>query len=265
MKNSSSNGATGRRNVGPRSLARLLGLFDALARHPDGLKLVDLSNALQAPRSSLLNLLRPLVSDGYVSSDGMHYRLGPAVFRLSAGILSGWQSSEMLHPYVSELARCTRESVHLGVLDAEGRTIVYVDSIDSPRSVGYGVAIGSAQPLHSTAAGRVLLAFGDRRWVDSYLASSAPATLTPALCPMPSSFRDELAEIRRTRFSVDMGEAFPEFGSVAAPIFGLKGHVIAAIAVGAPVSQLKSRLHELRSLVRDIAERASGNAPQWSI
>ena len=47
--------------TGPRSLTRLLGLFDVLAKSKDGMTLAELNQALKSPKSSLLNLLRPLV------------------------------------------------------------------------------------------------------------------------------------------------------------------------------------------------------------
>jgi len=58
-----------RKVTGPRSLMRLLGLFDALAKSKEGLTLADLNTELSSPKSSLLNLLRPLVASGYLNSD----------------------------------------------------------------------------------------------------------------------------------------------------------------------------------------------------
>src|SRR5256885_15968201 len=73
---------------GPRSLARVLGLFDAVAKSADGLTLAKLSASLAAPKSSLLMLLRPLAAGGYLVHEGGRYRLGPAAFRLASGIQS---------------------------------------------------------------------------------------------------------------------------------------------------------------------------------
>ncbi|MFL6679759.1 MAG: helix-turn-helix domain-containing protein, partial [Burkholderiaceae bacterium] len=52
--------------TGPRSLARLLGLFDVLSLMPNGMSLAELNVTLESPKSSLLNLLRPLVAEGYL-------------------------------------------------------------------------------------------------------------------------------------------------------------------------------------------------------
>lgn len=245
--------------TGPRSLTRLLGLFDVLAKSKDGMTLAELNQALQSPKSSLLNLLRPLVIDGFLACDNGRYRLGPSIFRLAANIMSVWNFSSTMRPYLEELAQMSEESVYLGVLDTVGSVITYVDSIDSPKAVRFSVPVGAARPLYSTAAGRVLLAFGDQDWVDEYLKNTKVTAFTPYTVTSRKALREELENIRKTRVSVSMGETFPESGAIAAPIFGADGKLIAAIAIGAPVSRLEPRLPELRPIISDIAARASGS------
>lgn len=245
--------------TGPRSLTRLLGLFDVLAKSKDGMTLAELNQALKSPKSSLLNLLRPLVIDGYLACENGRYRLGPSIFRLAANIMSVWNFSSTMRPYLEELAQRSEESVYLGVLDTVGSVITYVDSIESPKAVRFTVPIGAARPLYSTAAGRVLLAFGDKDWVEDYLRNTKFAAYTPYTVTSRKALREELEHIRKTRISVSMGETFPESGAIASPIFGADGKLIAAIAIGAPVSRLEPRLGELRPIIADIASRASGS------
>ncbi len=76
--------------TGPRSLTRLLGLFDVLSMTPDGMSLAELNVTLESPKSSLLNLLRPLVAEGYLIHSAGQYRLGPSIFRLAASVMSAW-------------------------------------------------------------------------------------------------------------------------------------------------------------------------------
>lgn len=245
--------------TGPRSLTRLLGLFDVLAREKDGMTLAELNQKLKSPKSSLLNLLRPLVVDGYLAYDSGRYRLGPSVFRLAANIMSVWNFSSTMRPYLDELAQRSEESVYIGVLDPAARVITYVDSIESLKAVRFSVPVGAARPLFSTAAGRVLLAYADPAWLEDYLRSLKFEAFTPHTIGSRKALREALEDIRRTRISVSLGETFPESGAIAAPIFGADGKNIAAIAIGAPVSRLEPRLAELRPMIADIAARASGS------
>ena len=55
---------------------------------------------------------------------------------------------------MTELALKVQETVHLAVLS--GTEIVYVDKVDSPRTLGVMSKIGQRGPLHCTALGKVL-------------------------------------------------------------------------------------------------------------
>lgn len=251
--------AAAARNVtGPRSLMRLLRLFDALAKAKDGLSLADLNSILSSPKSSLLNLLRPLVADGYLTYDSGHYRLGPSIFRLSANIMSAWNLSSTLRPFLEELALRSRESVFLGVLDKIGKVITYVDAIESPHSVRFSVPIGGVRPLYSTAAGRVLLAYADETFQDEYFRTVKLEQLTSRTLTSRKAVREELDRIRKTKVSVSLGETFAESAAIASPVFGAEGVAIAAMAIGAPTERLNPRLAELRTTIFEVAARASG-------
>jgi IclR family transcriptional regulator, acetate operon repressor len=260
-KNRSPAAGSPREVAGPRSLMRLLGLFDALAKSPkEGLGLAELNTVLKSPKSSLLNLLRPLVSTGYLNFESGKYRLGPAIFRLAGSIMSIWNFSNAVRPFLEELAQRSRESVYLGVLDRAGKVITYVDAIDSPHSVRYSVPIGAVRPLYATAAGRVLLAFADKRWQDMYIGSTKLEARTPRTISTQKALREELERIRKTGISVSVGEMFPESAAISAPVYGADGTVAAAIAVGAPAERLQPRLAELRPIIADVATRASGRS-----
>ncbi len=250
---------TDREMGGPRSLTRVLGLFDALAKKPDGLTLAELNGVLESPKSSLLNLLRPLVLEGYLTHSHGMYRLGPTAFRLAASMMSAWNFPKLAHPYLEELAARSKESVYIGVLDREAEVITYVDAIDSPHSVRYAITVGMNRPLYCTAAGRVLLAFGDPKFVDKYLRSVKLAKKTPHTLVDRQELRRELDRIRRTGVAVSVNQLFEGSAAIAAPLYGADGQVIAAMAIGAPADRLESELPKLREIIADVASRLSGD------
>src|ERR1700758_2529412 len=89
-----------RESGGPRAMSRVLRLFDCLAKAPEGLSLSDLSAALGAPKSTLLNSLKPLATEGFLVAEGNLYRLGPRAFRLAADISSAWSLPRILRGYI---------------------------------------------------------------------------------------------------------------------------------------------------------------------
>jgi DNA-binding IclR family transcriptional regulator len=244
---------------GPRSLARLLGLLDTLAAARDGLSLAELSKALNSPKSSLLNLLRPLVVENFLSYDGGRYRLGTAVFRLAANITSAWDMSGALRGLLRDLANRSGESVYLGVLDPDREHIVVIDAVESANAVRFSTAAGGRNPLYATAAGKVLLAYGDPGWQRHYLAAARLAKLTTKTRTSRQALEEELTSVRERGICVSIGELIGDAGSIAAPVLGPDGNIVAALAIGAPVGRLQPRLAELEPVIRDFAGRASGN------
>jgi IclR family acetate operon transcriptional repressor len=243
---------------GPRSLTRLLGLFDALARKSDGMTLADLNGVLESPKSSLLNLLRPLVVEGYLTHTQGQYRLGPTAFRLAATMMSAWNFPKMARPYLEELAARSKETVYIGVLDRAAQVITYVDAIDSPHSIRYAITVGMNRPLYCTAAGRVLLTFADEKFRDSYLRSTKLVRQTPETLTDRKELLKELERIRRTGLAVSVNQLFEGSAGISAPIYAAGGQVIAAIAIGAPAERFESEESNLREIILDVARRLSG-------
>jgi DNA-binding IclR family transcriptional regulator len=242
--------------AGPRSLARLLGLFEVLAKKCEGRTLAELNALLKSPKSSLLNLLRPLVTDGYLNYEDGRYRLGTSVFRLAASIMSVWNFSSTLRPYLQELAERADESVYIGVLDPVVKTVTFVDAIDSRHPVRFSVPIGTVAPLYCTAAGRVLLAFSSGEFQSEYL--RAVKLKQPRAPNTQKALRAAINEVRESGIAISVGESIAGAAAIAAPIFGSDGKVMAAMVVGGPAERLSPKFSVLRPVIKDIAARASG-------
>lgn len=242
----------------PRSVTRVLALFGTIAGSAGGLSLAELSTALDAPKSSLLVLLRPLVAMGYLDHASARYTLGAAAFRIASRILSARQFPKLVRPYMEELAARTRESVYLAALDADARTVSYVECIESPQAVRYVVPVGTTRALYASAAGRVLLAFQDDAWRERYLKSVRLERLTPRTVTDSDALRRELESIRKSGIAIGLGEAVEGAAGLAAPLTAADGTVGHALLVGAPLERFQRELPALRRAMHDVIARASG-------
>ena len=246
---------------GPRAMSRVLRLLDCLAKAPEGLSLADLSTEVSTPKSTLLNSLRPLVSEGFLVTEGALYRLGPRAFRLAADIGSAWSLPRIVRGYLQQVAEATRESVALAVLDVEMRRFVYIDSIESPQPVRYATRIGMSGPLYATAAGRVLLAYQPTEYQESYLKTAKLVALTPRTNTDPAVLRRQLQQARAQGFWASSGESVADSAAIAAPVFGPDGQILAALSLGAPSERLDVNREAYLSALLDAARRASGFTP----
>jgi len=242
----------------PRSLTRVLGLFNVIAHAGDGITLAKLSAELSSPKSSLLTLLRPLVARGYLLHEGGIYRLGPSIFRLAADILSSRSFPKLIRPFMQQLVERSRESVYLAVLDRQARCVTYVEGIESPQAVRYMAPLGAPRPLYCAAAGRLLLAYEEDDWREQYVKTVQLKALTERTLTNRAELRAELDKIRRTGMAVSIGEAVPGAAGLAAPVFDTSGKAVAALLIGAPVDRFERELPALRKLIKEVATQASG-------
>ena len=242
----------------PRSLFRVLGLFDVIAREIEGITLARLSVELHSPKSSLLTLLRPLVARGYLLHESGLYRLGPSAFRLASDILASRNFSRLVRPFMQQLANSSHESVFLAVLDRDARCVTYVEGVESSQAVRYMAPLGSPRPLYCSAAGRLLLAYEDADWREKYVKTVVLKAVTDRTITNRAKLREELERIRRTGMAISVGEAVPGAAGLAAPLFDTTGKAIAALLIGAPVDRFERELPALRRLLKDVAQQASG-------
>ena len=242
----------------PRSLTRVLGLFGAITRTGDGMTLARLSAELDSPKSSMLMLLRPLVATGHLTHEGGIYRLGPSIFRLAADILSTRSFPKLIRPFMQQLVDRSQESVYLAVIDKSARCVSYVEGIDSPRAIRYMAPVGAPRPLYCSAAGRLLLAYADEDWRESYLRTVQLKPMTERTVTNRAELRKEIKKIRSSGLAISIGEAVPGAAGLAAPVFDTDGRAVAALLIGAPVDRFQRDLPALRKLMADVARQASG-------
>ncbi len=242
---------------GPRSVGRFIGLFETIAAAPEGHTLAELSVALEAPKSSLLTLLRPFVARKYLAQVNGRYQLGPAMFQLASRIMSGSQFPSGIHPFMEELVARSGETALLVVKDEGAKTVSYIDAVDSPQAIRYTVTVGITRPLYCSAAGLLLLAYSDETWRENYLKTAVLKPLTPKTVVNRAELRRRLEEVRRTGIAVSIGEAVAGAAGIAAPIFQSDGSVAGALLLGGPTDRVQQQLKSFKRHVEEVAAKAS--------
>jgi DNA-binding IclR family transcriptional regulator len=166
-----------------RALKILQSLGDARKSH------VELSSALDIPKSSLTGLLGTMVDDGFVAFDqtARLYGLGPEVLLLAQRYLAGMNVVTAGQASVREIMRETGESTALVV--RAGDDILVVAKENSQTPIRRSMQLGERAPMAISAAGRVFLALmGDKerkRIINASLAETGlgPERLTQILGP----------------------------------------------------------------------------------
>jgi len=241
-----------------RAANRVVDILELLAASPDGLTLRDVSAQLEAPKSSLLPLLRALTTRGYATHGRAgDYRLGPRVLDLGAAAPPPRQLLEVARPAVADLMRRTGETVFLGTLSSDRTAIVYVDKVESDHIIQYTGGVGERRPLHATSIGKAILAFLPQGEREDVLRSLSLARHTERTVTSLPALRASLDEVRRTGVCVTIEELVPGASGIAAPVFDRHGRVAGACAIGGPTDRVRPKLRMLATEVKATARALS--------
>jgi IclR family acetate operon transcriptional repressor len=217
-------------------LGRALDLLDALAQAGEPMGATDLAREIGATKSATFRILVNLERRGYVRKDAVsaRYRLGPALVSLGYQASNGIDLLSLAHPHLESLSVDIQETANLGAIrDGE---IVYLDIVESPRSLRMAARIGARDLVHSTALGKAILAFLPDNELRDLTAHPLPAR-TGQTITSGDRLLAELEEIRRTGTSRESGENEPDARCIGSPVFDRHG-ICAALSISGPASRM---------------------------
>lgn len=224
----------GRSAPGASLVARTFALLDAFDERQRRLSLTELASRAELPPATALRIARQLVEVGALErrEDGK-YVVGRRLWHL--GLLAPVQTGvrEVAAPFLQDLQAATRATVHLAQRDDD--QVVYLDRLSGRASVPVVNRVGSRLPLHATGVGKVLLAHAPpevRARVLGRLTRVTPYTVTS-----PSLLAQQLDRVRREGYATTAEEMTLGACSVAVPVHGPDGSVVAAL--GLVVATLK--------------------------
>ena len=235
-----------------QSLARGLKILNLLGQSQEGISITELSEFLGVDKGSASRLVSTLINYGYVEKDELtrRYHVGSQVVSLSRSVLARLPLREAAKPFLRQMMESTGECAHLAV-PAQGQ-VLYIDQEESPVTLRVNAQVGTMNPLHCTALGKVLLAFGDMDLpVD--LPSFTSKTITD-----PKTLRHHLDEICRLGYAVDDEEFDIGVRCIAVPVFDFRGKAVGAIGISGPATRMTvDRLPELITIVVEIGKKLS--------
>jgi len=121
--------------------------------------------------------------------------------------------------------------------------------------------VGGRLPLHATGVGLVLLAHAPPGLQEKVLAGPLQRYTAKTICA-PEEVRRTLADVRRTGVAVSDGQIELIALSVAAPVRGPRGDVVAALSVVVPSAGSDARAYvpAVRAAARGVSRTLRGGA-----
>lgn len=222
------------------ALDRALSILELLAHHPDGMRMRELADKLLLPPNSVFRITGVLEQRGYLFREGadMRYRLSRKLLSLGYAAIGEDKLIEHSLDIMQLLRDETQETVLVGVrADVQG---VVLEQVASTQPVKFLVDPGTHFPLHTSAPGKVLVAFLPKTERDAVLKRMKFTRYTDQTLDTRAKFEAEIESVLVAGYALDCGEQIEGLRCVGAPIFNHRGYPMAAIWVTGPSFRLSA-------------------------
>lgn len=249
------------------SVVRLFGIIEQLSNE-QYLSLGELARRMYMSKSTLYRTLQTMIELGYAQQDPEteKYALTMRLFQTGAkafGLLDINKAADM---HMQRLSRQMQETVHLAILDASSKSIIYTHKVDTEFSLAITSRIGSKAPVYCTALGKVLTAYSRPDETDEILSGLEYRRFTEQTIHEERAFREELKKVRESGYAEDIGEHERQIHCIAVPIFDALGNITAGMSITWPDfrfedARMQEYIGEMKSHAADISA-ALGFCPE---
>jgi len=242
---------------GTQALDRALQLVATVVEADEPVSFAELLEANGLAKSTTSRMLAAMERGGLLEKDEAGGYVAGSLFWMYAARHEPWeQLARLARPVMERIGEDTQESVHLSVV--RGSRVAQVAQVDSRYLLGTRDWTKIDVPAHTSALGKVLLAWDLLDLPESRLERLTPRTITT---------RAELAragaEARARGYAFTVDELEEGLTGVAVPVRGAHGNVVGALGISGPTSRLAERIDELgQHLISRAAEVVAG--PQGS-
>ncbi|AQQ55607.1 IclR family transcriptional regulator [Planococcus lenghuensis] len=236
------------------SAVKVLRILEEIVKNENGLGVTELANNLDLNKSTTYRFLATLEEEGYLeqNSSTENYVIGTKLFEFSSKVVNQTNWTKAIHPYLLSLKSKIQETVHLGIED--NGEVVYIDKVESDRSIRMYSKIGRRSPIFCTGVGKAILAFLPPATQKEIIDNIPFKRFTPNTVANKEELMKELKKIKAQGYSLDREEHEEGVNCAAAPVFNFEGKLLGAISVAGPKSRINDEnLLDLAATVKETA------------
>ena len=240
-----------------KTVAKALTILKQFTPAAGDLGAADVARLLHMDKVIAYRLLRTLSSEDFLVQDPKtkKYRLGPGLIGLASQDLRELPASEAARPWLKKLRDASTETTMFVV--RRGTECVVSLAFESPQPMRVTANIGDAESLHTTASGKVMLAFCPPSLFDEVLMTGLPAR-TPRTITNPDKLRSEIKRILAKGWALDNEECVTGIRAIAAAVFGRNGVFEGCIAIRGPGTRMTDAMIE--SMVPGLLQAAQATS-----
>ncbi len=242
-----------------RVVTRTFRVLEVLAEANTASGVAEIADTLDLSRNAVFRILHTLEQGGYVEKipDSKKYKLGLRLFQLGNSVFKTTDLPRLAMPILEPLLQEFLETVNLALM-YEGQ-ILYVDRLESPRSLRTSTTIGSRAYAHSTSLGKAMLAYMLPEEVEAILSKYGLCRVTRNTITEIDRLKVELKITRQRGYAIDNEETVEGVCCVGAPVFDRQRKPIAAISVSGPTHRIndQEQCHQIAHAVVNASHELS--------
>ena len=236
------------------ALDQALALLERIILSEGRHRLSDIAPDLGIPMSTAYRLVGSLEERGLVIGvGGGRYAGGFALAKWAARLRPTETLIAIARPFLKRLARATKATAHLGVLEADMVTYLIKEA---PTRNAIFTQESMQLEAYCSSVGKVLLAALPKVDREAYLSGGSFASLTSRTIVDPGELRRHIAQVAAQDFAQDVYEFADKLCCLAVPLRDADARTFAALSI-ASYSATPDQLHEYLPLLRETAEALS--------
>jgi DNA-binding IclR family transcriptional regulator len=220
---------------GAASFSKFVAVLQVIADDPGRLDMARLARTLPYPRGTLYRIVTALVAENLVAQNRETgtFHLGHRLIHLAS---KSWETSDLrsaARDHIEALRNATGETVHLAVPSGTG--MVYIDKLESPRTVRMTSRIGTRVEMHSTSVGKAYLAAVPEARCREIVEALEMRPRTRNTITEVEAFLAEVGRTRAQGYSFDDEENEPDIRCIGGAIVDRQGHAVGAVSLSIPL------------------------------
>lgn len=201
-----------------QSVQRAAQIFEHIVAQ-NSVGITELSQYMGLSKSTIFSIVKTLVQLGYLYKNEQTNKYS-ATFRiqtLAKAIENNDTIVSFVRPILQKHLKKYRETVHFGSSAID--TVVYLDKIESDKSIRIHSSIGGEMPLHTTGIGKAILAWRSEQEIQDYFSRTKLQPLTPNTITDFNKLLEEIERIKQNGYSIDNEENMEGLYCIGVPVF----------------------------------------------
>lgn len=221
----------------------------------------DIAGIMQLPGSHACRLLKTLTETGYVEQDAKSRKYGVSmkVLSLSNMCLAKNLIRQKVRPFIIRLSNDLQVNTYLSI--PVNHQPMIIDAVFSNNSGSHDPAlnVGSINPIHSSASGKICAAYHPDAGLNEFLASCPFEKTTANTITSREKFIGQFAQIKKEKIALAINERGESVIAAASPVFNSEGELVGIIGAVLPTKDdySEAEIAKYADAIKATAEAAS--------